>query len=88
MCYAFCIAQFVTRVEAGLAQEVDRLVSEGLVASRSAAVRLGLERLIEHHRRQRAGRAIADGYTRIPQTEAEVGWADGATRRMVADEPW
>jgi Arc/MetJ-type ribon-helix-helix transcriptional regulator len=82
------MAQFVTRVEDDLVREVDRLVTEGVVASRSAAVRLGLEVLIERHRRHRIGRSIVDGYLRQPQTEAEVGWADEATRRMIADEPW
>jgi Arc/MetJ-type ribon-helix-helix transcriptional regulator len=82
------MAQFVTRIDDGLAREVDRLVTEGVVASRSAAVRLGLEGLIERHRRRRIGRAIVEGYLRRPQTEAEVGWADEATRRMIGQEPW
>jgi Arc/MetJ-type ribon-helix-helix transcriptional regulator len=82
------MAQFVTRIDERLAEEVDRLVAEGVVPSRSAAVRLGLEDLVETHRRRRIGQAIADGYARVPQTEEEVGWADEATRRMIADEPW
>lgn len=82
------MTQFVTRVEDRLAREVDRLVREGVVSSRSAAVRLGLEGLIEDHRRRRIGRSIVDGYRRRPQTGAEIGWADEATRRMIADEPW
>jgi hypothetical protein len=63
-------------------------VSEGVVASRSAAVRLGLEGLIERHRRRRIGQSIVDGYRHRPQSEEEVAWADEATRRMIADEPW
>lgn len=82
------MAQFVTRIDDGLAEEVDRLVESGVVASRSAAVRLALERLIDRHQRHQIGRAIADGYARRPQTEAEVGWADEATRIMITDEPW
>jgi metal-responsive CopG/Arc/MetJ family transcriptional regulator len=82
------MAQFVTRIEDDLAREVDRLVAEGVVASRSAAVRLGLEGLIDRHRRGEIGRSIVNGYLRHPQTEAEVGWADEATRRMIAEEPW
>ncbi|MBA3245007.1 MAG: hypothetical protein H0T61_07495 [Actinobacteria bacterium] len=80
--------QIVTRVDDNLAREVDRLVQEGVVASRSAAVRLGLETLIERHRRHRIGRSIVDGYTRRPQTETEVGWTDEATTKMIADESW
>ncbi|MBA3331867.1 MAG: hypothetical protein H0T39_13540 [Actinobacteria bacterium] len=82
------MTQFVTRVEDGLASEVDLLVTEGVVGSRSAAVRLGLEGLVDRHRRRRIGQSIVDGYLRHPQTESEVGWADEATRRMIADEPW
>ncbi len=82
------MAQFVIRIEDRVAREVDRLVREGVVASRSAAVRLGLERLIEGHRRGAIGRSIVEGYRRVPQTEVEVGWADEATRRMIADESW
>jgi hypothetical protein len=34
------------------------------------------------------GRAIVDGYRHRPQAEADVGWADESTARMIADEPW
>jgi Arc/MetJ-type ribon-helix-helix transcriptional regulator len=82
------MAQFVTRIDDRMARDIDALVAEGVVASRSEAVRRGLEDLIDRHRRARTGRAIIDGYRRIPQTEAEIGWADEATRRMIRDEPW
>jgi Arc/MetJ-type ribon-helix-helix transcriptional regulator len=82
------MAQFVTRVDEDLAREVDRLVEDGVVRSRSAAVRLGLEALVDKQRRHRIGRSIVEGYTRQPQTEADVGWADEATIRMIAEEPW
>jgi Arc/MetJ-type ribon-helix-helix transcriptional regulator len=82
------VAQLVTRIDDKLASEVDALVSQGAVRSRSDAVRQGLEALVERHRRSAVGRAIVEGYRRVPQTEAEVGWADEATRRMIADEPW
>lgn len=82
------MAQLVTRVDDRLVHEIDELVAEGVVASRSDAVRLGLESLIERRRRARTGQAIVSGYRQLPQTEAEVGWADEATRRMIAEEPW
>ena len=82
------MAQFVTRIDDRLARDIDELVAEGVVASRSEAVRRGLEALIDRHRRASTGRAIVDGYRRRPQTEAEIGWADEATRRMIRDEPW
>ena len=82
------MAQLVTRVNPELVEAVDRLVADGLVASRSEAVRLALEALVERHRRARVGQAIVEGYRRSPQSEADVGWADEATRRMIAEEPW
>ncbi len=80
--------QFVTRVDGPLAVEVDQLVAAGVVASRSEAVRRGLEQLVDRHRRERTGREIVDGYRIRPQAEDEVAWADDATRRMIAEEPW
>ena len=80
--------QLVTRIDAELVAAIDRMVDEGVVPSRSAAVRLGLEELVDRHRRGLVGQAIVAGYARQPQTEAEAGWADEATRRMIADEPW
>jgi Arc/MetJ-type ribon-helix-helix transcriptional regulator len=82
------VAQLVTRIPDGLAAEVDSLVEEGVVASRSEAVRLGLERLVDRERRRRIGQAIVDGYTRQPQTEDELLWTDEDTRRMIEEEPW
>ena len=82
------MAQFVTRVDDRLASEIDELVAAGVVASRSDAVRLGLEQIVDRHRRDAIARKIVDGYARRPQTEHEVGWSDKATVQMIADEPW
>ena len=82
------MSQFVTRVDERLAEDVDQLVAAGVVASLSDAVRRGLEELVDRHRRRQVGEQIVDAYARIPQTESEVGWADEATRQMIADEPW
>ena len=82
------MAQLVTRIGEGLASQVDDLVERGVVESRSDAVRRGLEMLVDRHRRDRVAAAIVRGYQALPQTEEEVGWADEATRRMIAEEPW
>jgi Arc/MetJ-type ribon-helix-helix transcriptional regulator len=82
------MAQLVTRVDEQLLSEVDRLVAEGIVASRSEAVRLGLERLIDQRRRRRVGAQIVEAYQRLPQTEDELGGLDDATRALVGEEPW
>jgi len=80
--------QLVTRVDAELVEALDELVEAGVVASRSDAVRVGLERLIDRHRRDEVGRQIVAGYVRQPQTDEEVAASDDAAARMIADEPW
>jgi Arc/MetJ-type ribon-helix-helix transcriptional regulator len=82
------MAQLVTRVRDDLVQAIDRLVDEGVVASRSDAVRLALERLVDRERRRRVGESIVEGYRRVPQTDAELEWADAATREMLEEESW
>ena len=78
----------MTRLDDRLLAEVDELVSDGVAATRSEAVRLGLEALVERHRRQRTGAAIVDGYRRHPQDEDELAGLDEATRALVEEEPW
>lgn len=86
--YARRMAQMVTRVEEDLVAAVDELVAAGIVASRSEAVRRGLEQLVDRHRRETIGARISDGYRARPQSEAEVAWADESSQRMIAEEPW
>ena len=68
--------------------EIDALVADGVVASRSEAVRIGLERLVDQHQRRRVGEAIVEAYRREPQTEDELAGLDEATRALVNEEPW
>jgi Arc/MetJ-type ribon-helix-helix transcriptional regulator len=82
------MAQVVTRLDDTLVAEVDALIAEGVVANRSEAVRLGLERLVDRHRRSRTGAAIADAYRRRPQADDELAGLDDATRALVEEEPW
>jgi Arc/MetJ-type ribon-helix-helix transcriptional regulator len=82
------VTQIVTRIDTALAESVDQLVAEGVVESRSDAVRKGLRALIEQTRRRRTAEAIISGYTLHPQSDDEVAWADRATVQMIADEPW
>ena len=80
--------QLVTRVSDALVEAVDGLVRDGIAPSRSAAVRLGLERLVDDHRRRRTDEAIVSAYRRQPQTEEELRGLDEATRALVEEEPW
>lgn len=82
------MAQVVSRLPDELLRAIDALVERGVVASRSDAVRAGLESLVDWHRRAEIGAAIVEGYRRMPQTEEELAGADAAARRMIAEEPW
>lgn len=82
------MTQFVTRIDDELAGAVDALVSAGVVESRSDAVRVGLAQLVERHRRCKIGEAIAAGYRDLPQSDEELAGLDGATRALIAEEPW
>lgn len=82
------MVQLVTRVDDKVADALDELVSSGVVASRSEAVRVALDRLIDRHRRDQIGAQIVEGYRRVPQTVDEGGWSEAASRAMIAEEPW
>ena len=82
------MTQLVTRIDAELARSIDRLIADGIAESRSDAVRKGLRALIDQTRRRGSADAIIAGYSIHPQTDEEVAWADEATRRMIAEEPW
>jgi Arc/MetJ-type ribon-helix-helix transcriptional regulator len=80
--------QLVVRLGDDLAAEVDAMVAEGAVANRSEAARLGLERLVDEHRRRQTGATIVAAYRRQPQTDDELAGLDEATRALVGEEPW
>ena len=82
------MAQLVTRVDDDLAAAVDELVTAGAVRSRSEAVRLGLERLVDRYHRDRIGAQIVAGYQARPQDDSDTSWTDAGTRSMIEEEPW
>jgi Arc/MetJ-type ribon-helix-helix transcriptional regulator len=82
------MAQVVARLDDKLVADLDGLVADGVVTNRSEAVRLGLERLVDEHRRRQIGAEIVDAYRRRPQTEEELAGLDRATRALIEEEPW
>jgi Arc/MetJ-type ribon-helix-helix transcriptional regulator len=87
--YVMCMTvQLVTRIPDDLAEAIDALVRDGVFASRSEAVRAGLDSVVDRARRAAVGRSIAEGYERLPQSEDDLGWSDAASAAMIADEPW
>jgi Arc/MetJ-type ribon-helix-helix transcriptional regulator len=82
------MAQVVTRLDDELVADLDGLVADGFVASRSEGVRVALEKLIDEQRRRRIGAEIVAGYERFPETDEELAQAERTTRTLIEEEPW
>jgi Arc/MetJ-type ribon-helix-helix transcriptional regulator len=80
--------QIAVRIpEEGL-ELLDDLVSRGVYESRAAAVRAGIDAVLELDRRRLTDRAIIEGYQRTPATELERAGALGSLRDAILEEPW
>jgi Arc/MetJ-type ribon-helix-helix transcriptional regulator len=82
------MTQVVTRLDDQLVADLDSLVAAGDFASRSEGVRIGLEKLVDEHRRRRIGAEIVEGYKRQPQSDEEIARAERAIRASIDEEPW
>ena len=83
------MSQMITvRMSADRVEQLDALVASGAYATRAGVVRAAVDRLLATLESEAIDRAIIDGYTRIPQTEEELSWAEAAGRRSIAEEPW
>jgi Arc/MetJ-type ribon-helix-helix transcriptional regulator len=80
--------QIAVRIPAVTVEQLDSLVRSGTFESRAAAVRAGIEALINREERARIGREIADGYRRIPNTAEEMADAWASFKESIAEEPW
>jgi Arc/MetJ-type ribon-helix-helix transcriptional regulator len=69
-------------------KRVDALIASGAFSTRAELVREAVDRLLSAEEQAAIDRAIVEGYTRMPQTEEELRWAEAAARRSVAAEPW
>ena len=66
---------------------IDELVAAGR-ASRAAVIVEAIDRLVAQFERERIDREIVEGYTRIPQTDEELEWAEWSARESIREEPW
>ncbi|HUP68304.1 MAG TPA: ribbon-helix-helix protein, CopG family [Acidimicrobiales bacterium] len=78
----------MARVDDRLVAAVDELVEAGTLSSRSEAVRIGLEALVDRLRRAAAGEQIVAAYRAQPPDHDLDAWAEQAGRAMIEDEPW
>lgn len=83
------MSQMITvRMSPDRVEKVDALVASGAYATRAEVVREAVDELLRREEEAAIDRAIVEGYTRIPQTDDELRWAEAAARRSVAEEPW
>lgn len=80
--------QIAVRLPKEQLQVLDDLVDRGAYPTRAAAVRAGVDALVELERRRRDDRSIVNGYQRIPPTGAESAAALASLRDAIAEEPW
>jgi Arc/MetJ-type ribon-helix-helix transcriptional regulator len=80
--------QIAVRLPEKLLALLDDLVGRGVYESRAAAVRAGVEAILELDRRRMVDQAIVDGYLRVPPTEAERQAAVSSLRAAILEEPW
>jgi metal-responsive CopG/Arc/MetJ family transcriptional regulator len=80
--------QLAIRIPDDLLEDLDWVVHRLKYESRTEAMRDALVKLIDIERRRQVGEEIADGYRRIPQTEAEASVGDHAFIDSVNAEPW
>ncbi len=67
---------------------LDGLIADGVAPSRSETIRLAVERLADAHRREQIGRAIAEAYEALPQTDEENELALASAIALSEAEPW
>lgn len=80
--------QIAVRLPEELLGVLDDLVDRGIYESRAAAVRAGIEAVLELDRRRLTDLAVVEGYRRLPPTEAEREAAIASLREAIAEEPW
>ncbi len=80
--------QIAVRLPEEQLEVLDDLVARGVYETRAAAVRAGIDVLVELDRRFRVDREIVDGYRRFPPTTAEQQAAIASMREAIAEERW
>ena len=81
-------AQIAVRLPEELLAVLDDLVGRGVYDSRAAAVRAGIEAVLELDRRRLTDLAVVEGYRRTPPTQAEREAAIASLRDAILEEPW
>ena len=76
------------RVPTEQLEVLDDLVHRGVYETRAAAVRAGIDAVVELERRRRDDRSIVERYQLTPPTDAEPAASIPSLRIAIAEEPW
>jgi metal-responsive CopG/Arc/MetJ family transcriptional regulator len=77
------IIRLTVNLPTSLVDAIDEFLAHG--TSRSAAVRVALERAIAEARRREEVARFVHGYEAAPQTDEEFGWADDVAVELLAE---
>lgn len=80
--------QIAVRLPEAQLTVLDDLVARGVYETRAAAVRAGIDAVLELDRRRQTDATIVEGYRQTPPTDAERAAAMASLREAIAEEPW
>jgi Arc/MetJ-type ribon-helix-helix transcriptional regulator len=67
---------------------IDALVQSESYESRASFIVAAIDRLVRELEEREIDRAIVEGYTRFPQTEEDLRWAEASALDSIREEPW
>jgi Arc/MetJ-type ribon-helix-helix transcriptional regulator len=67
---------------------IDELVLAESYESRASFIVEAINRLVDEIEQREIDRQIVEGYTRIPQTDEELRWAEASALDSIREEPW
>ena len=68
--------------------QIDGLVAAGTYPTRASFIVEAINRLVDDLEQREIDRQIVEGYTRIPQTDEELRWAEASAYDSIRAEPW
>lgn len=68
--------------------QIDALVVAESYESRASFIVEAINRLVEEIEEREIDRRIVEGYTRFPQTDEELRWAERSALDSIREEPW
>lgn len=80
--------QIAVKLPDELVGEIDRLVAGGAFASRSHAIRSGIEALVAARHRDEIDRRYRAAMARLPESDEELDAATRLAISSIAEEPW